>query len=91
MENMFPCSLKLIEHSVSLVNVVSSHPCVGSLPRIKIPFLLSICTDELIFTPNIIAILPNPLPFGKEELSDALNPIFILIRIRICSQLNSSK
>ena len=48
-----------MEYSVSGVNVVLSNPCVGPLPRFKIYlFLLSICTDELMSTPKLIASLP---------------------------------
>ena len=39
---------KLIEYWISADNVVSSNPCVGPFPRIKVSFfLLLICTDEL--------------------------------------------
>ena len=39
-----------------------------------INFLLSICVDELISAPNIITLLPNPLPSHIEKLSRASNP-----------------
>ena len=40
---------KLIEYSISAVNVVSSNPCVGPITRIKISlFLLSIWIYELL-------------------------------------------
>ena len=40
---------------------VSSNPCVGLLPRIKIFFLLlSIFVGELIFTPKTFTFLPVP-------------------------------
>ena len=46
--------LKLIEYIFSAVSVCSN-PCLGPLPRIKIPFvLLSIFVDELLSTPKII-------------------------------------
>ena len=57
----FLCDLeKLIEYSVSALNVVHFNLCVGPLPRIKISFaLLSICTDELVSTPKITIFLPQ--------------------------------
>ena len=40
---------KLIQYWASAVNVESSNPCVGPIPRINISFLLfSIRTDEMI-------------------------------------------
>ena len=52
---------KLIGYLAFAVNVVSSNPCVGYSPRIKIfLFLLSICTNEIISTPKIITFLPMP-------------------------------
>ena len=40
--------LKLIGYLASAVNLISSNPCAGPSPRIKISFpLLSTCTDEL--------------------------------------------
>ena len=38
-------------------------------------FLLSMCTEELLSTPNIIPFLPKPLPSGNEQLPLASNPI----------------
>ena len=66
---------KLIEYWDSAVNVVSSNPCVGPIPRIKISFpLLSTCTDELKSTPKIMTFLP-PLPSGNENPERESNPI----------------
>ena len=57
--NLFPESVKLIEYFASAVNVVSSNPWVGPLPRIKIYFpVLSTFTDELISAPKIITFFP---------------------------------
>ena len=40
-------SVKLIEHLFSAVSVVSTNPCVGPSPKIKISFfLLSLCTEN---------------------------------------------
>ena len=56
----FPCgivffgSLKLIEYLASAFIVVSLNLSVRPLPRIRISFLLSICTEDLLSTPNII-------------------------------------
>ena len=64
---------KLIEHWASAANEVSSNPCVGPIPRIKIS-LLSVCTDELISTPKIMTFLPI-LPPGSENSEHEPNPI----------------
>ena len=66
---------KLTDHWASPVNVVSSNPCVGPKPRIKISFiLLSICTDELISTPKIMA-LWTMLPSGNGNCERESNSI----------------
>ena len=55
--------------------MVSTNPCVGPFPRIKIYFsLLSICTDELISTPKIRTFLPTLLS-GNENSEWESNPI----------------
>ena len=59
-ENLFLGSVKLIKYAAFAINVVFPSPCVGSLLRMKISFLLLICTDELMSTPNIITFLSNP-------------------------------
>ena len=52
---------------MSAVNVVSSNPRVGTIPRIKTSFfLLSLCTDKLISIPKIMTFLPM-LPSGNEN------------------------
>ena len=64
-----------IEYFVSAVNVVSSKPCIGPLPRITIFYpLLSISTDELILTSKIMTFLPS-LTSGKENSESQSNPI----------------
>ena len=57
----FLCDLeKLIEYSNSADSLVSSSHCVGPLPRIETAlFILSICTDELIWTPKLTTFLPQ--------------------------------
>ena len=51
--NVFPDFVKLIEYLSPVVIVVLSKPDVGPATRIKIfLFLLSICTEELLSTPN---------------------------------------
>ena len=56
------------------VNAVPSNFCVDLSPRNRISFfLLSTCTEGLIFTPKIISFLPNPLP--NENSSFLSNPI----------------
>ena len=58
----------MVEYSASTVNVVSSNPRVGSLPRVNISFFqLSACTEELLSTPNIMIVLQSPLPFVNEK------------------------
>ena len=67
---------KFIACSFSAVSVVSSKPCVGPLPRIRISFyLLPIYADELISAPNIITFLLNPLPLDNEKLPCTSNPM----------------
>ena len=47
--------------------MVSSNPCVGLSPRIKISFqLLPICTNELISAPKIITHFPM-FPSGNKN------------------------
>ena len=49
-------------------------------------FLLSLCTQELLLTPNIVTFLSSPLPSDNEKTciqSIAISRIKILIRIRI--------
>ena len=58
--NLFPDYVKSILYLAPAVNVVSSNPSVGPLPRSKISlFLLSICTDELIPAPKIMIFFPS--------------------------------
>ena len=46
---------KLTKYYASAHNALSSNPCVGHLPRIKISiFLLSIRTNQLLSTPKIL-------------------------------------
>ena len=63
----------MIEYWVSVVDVVSSNPCVGHIPRIKI-FLLLICADELISAAKIMTFLAM-LPSGNENSERESNPI----------------
>ena len=65
--------VKLIGYLVSAVNTVSSNPCVGPSPIIKISlFLLSICTDKLLPAPNILIFFPT-LPSVNENSELASN------------------
>ena len=73
-------SYGLISESFAVNLVISiplsacSNPCVGPLPRIKMPFfLLSILVDELRSTPKIITFLPISLPIEKNSFLS--NPI----------------
>ena len=46
------------------------------IPKIKISFfLLLVCAEELLSTPNITASLPKPLPSDKEAFPRVLNQI----------------
>ena len=73
----------LIEYLASVINVVSTNPCVGSLPIIKIPFsLLSLYTDELISAPKIMTCFPM-LASGKDNSEPELNPIPWLVHTDI--------
>ena len=73
--NIFLDCVKLIGYFASAVNVVSSNPCVGPSPGIKISlFSLLICTDELISTPNIMTLFPKP-PFVNENSERESNPM----------------
>ena len=47
---------------------------LAPLTKIKILFLLSTCTEELMSTQKIITFLSNPIP-GNEKLSCLSNPI----------------
>ena len=58
---------------LSAVNVVSSNPCVGPSPRIKIYFFL-LCTEEHISTPKVITLQPNPA-LGIEKVPRLSNSI----------------
>ena len=70
----FLVSVKLIEYSTSPVIVVSPHPSVGFLPRIRISlFLLSACSEELLATPNTIPLIRNP-PLINEKDERLSNP-----------------
>ena len=52
----------------SVVNAVSSSPCVGLSLRIKISlFLLSTCTVELISTPKVITFPHMLLPVNENS------------------------
>ena len=72
--NKLSFSVKLVEYIFSAVKVISSYPCVGPSPRIRISFfLMSTSAEELISTPNVIQFLPNPLPTAN--FPDLPNPI----------------
>ena len=83
---LFPDCIKLTGYFSSAVNVASFHPCVGSLPRIKISFpLLLICTDELISAPKIMTFSPM-LPYVNENSERESNPM----PYPLCSYLSKS-
>ena len=61
---------------ISVVNGVSSNPCVGLLRRIKLSFLtLSTWADEFISATNIIMFLLNLLPSDNEKIPLTSNPV----------------
>ena len=71
---LFAC-LKLIGYIASAVNVVSSNPCVGPSPKIKMYFpLLSICIDELISAPKIVTFFPMLSSVNKNSERES-NPM----------------
>ena len=73
--NLFLDCAKLTGYFATAVNVVSSNPCVGPSPRIKISFhLISICTDELISAPKIMTFLPTT-PSVSENYERESNPM----------------
>ena len=54
---------------------ISSNPCAGSSPRIKISlFLLPTCTDELILAPKIMT-FPPMLPSVTNNSEPESNPM----------------
>ena len=74
MKNLFPFTVKLVEHIFSELCVCSS-TCVRPLPKMEISFLrLLIFVDELISTPKIVTFLPNQ-ERGNEKLPCLSNPI----------------
>ena len=73
-KKIMSCSVKFIEYLFSAVNIVYFKPSVGSLPRIKMSlFLLSICTNKLLSTPNITTYLQNSFPFDIAKLPRILH------------------
>ena len=68
------CSLKVMAYSFYIIYVLLSILCIGPLTRInKSYFLLSTRQDEFISTPNIITLLPNPLPLDQEKVPFTTN------------------
>ena len=71
---LFGC-VKLIGYKTPAANVVSSNPCVGPSPRIKISFpLLLTCTDELMSAPEIMTFFPM-FPSTNENCERESNPM----------------
>ena len=59
-QNFFIVTVKLVEYFFSAVNVISSNLYARPSSRIKISFfLLLTCTEELIYTPQIIKLHSN--------------------------------
>ena len=66
--NLFLDCVKLVGYLASPINVVSSNPCVGPSPIIKIfLFLLSTCTDELKSIPKVFPKLPPVIKISERE------------------------
>ena len=57
-----------MEYFFFTINIVSSKPLVGHLPRIKMSFLLRIYTHELISELNTITFLTAPLPSDNKRV-----------------------
>lgn len=71
---MFCCLSKI--YSASTVNVVSSNPSVGHLPKIKISLiLLSAYTEGLFSTSNINTFFPNQLTSDDDKVPRISNLI----------------
>ena len=65
----------MIEYFLPAVNVVTYDLYVGPSPRINISFfLLSTCTEELMSTPQILTLQPNP-PLENENVPCPSNPV----------------
>ena len=82
--NLFLACAKSIIYLASGVNVVSFNLYVGPWPRIKISlFLSSICTDDFISAPKIMAFSPClsicKWKFGERIKSYAVVAIFVII------------
>ena len=90
-QNFFPGWLKLINHSVSAVNVELSKTVELYLyQKLRYLFLLSTCTDELTWATNIITFSLNS-PLGIDNVPRISNTIYIirtLIKISSFSQPN---
>ena len=70
----FGC-VKLLGYIAFAAKVVSSNPCVGPSPRIKMSlFLLLKCTDELISAPKIMTSFPMPSSVNKTSQQES-NPM----------------
>ena len=71
---LFGC-VKLIGYKTPAANMVSSNPCVGSSPRIKISFpLLSLYTYQLILSPKIMAFFLK-FPLVNKNFAWKSNPM----------------
>ena len=83
--------MKLIGYFGSAVNVVSSNPCVGTSPRIKIYFSLSlICTDELISAAKIMTFFPK-LPTVKNSEENKILYLYLSRSAFLVSFANPNK
>ena len=67
--------------------MVSSNPCVGTLPRIKISLsLLSIYTDELASAPKIMKFFPN-LPSANKNSEQESNPMLQPLNLHLSTSV----
>ena len=78
--NLSPDCVKLIEYIASAVNVVSSNPYVGPLPRIKKSlFLISICKDLLISASKTMTFFPTLPSVNEHSERETIFAIFVSI------------
>ena len=78
--NLSPDCVKLIEYIASAVNVVSSNPYAGPLPRIKKSlFLISICKDLLISASKTMTFFPTLPSVNEHSERETIFAIFVSI------------
>ena len=95
-QRIFCFSVKVIEYSFSAVNIVSPKPSVGIFPTIKITFFVIKLHQWTHISTKYYYAFTEPTTIWEWKKStciksNTISKLFILIRIRIFSQLNSSE